>query len=570
MGDSMTLASLQHIFRQHRDRATGVWKIGTEPSRTIFFESGDVVFAQSTHPTDRLTYLLVERGKLTQAQLDYALANLKPGFSIGKNLIDMGFITQRDLLDVARLQVERIVQGALGTPDLVPSFDARELDAAVVRLPMDTPRLLLDGLLNLQDRERLLELLGPLNQVVVLQGRRVMEMGLPADLAKLIPLLDGTRTLLELGRETLAEPLRLGTFALFLREMGWARLHEMPPLDRQALDRALTAELEPLPPSAPDVIPETVPSLFSTIEDAARPTTNLEHLSQALDVLPEVPAETPQAPPEEAPVPPPLEPPVASAPAIDSFGFQAESGRAIMPTPTMELPEPPAAGLDEPEPEVTLRPSTLEAPPEAAAPPAPEPAAPKKKSGGLGLAAALVALLAALGAGGWWWLRNRPARTPGTPSPAGPAAPAPAAPGPPAPQPEPPKPEPPKPEPIQVVGTSIPERVDALRKGDLELAIKQGRKYVEEGSPQQWTLRLEIACMGDTLSKAVELFGEEKPDLFIVPMTLTDGRSCYQVFCGKFPSRGAAEKKAAGLPRAFHEAGNRPKVFRIEEIPSRQ
>ena len=62
----------------------------------------------------------------------------------------------------------------------------------------------------------------------------------------------------------------------------------------------------------------------------------------------------------------------------------------------------------------------------------------------------------------------------------------------------------------------------------------------------------------------------KKPDLFIVPMTLTDGRSCYQVFCGKFPSRGAAEKKAAGLPRAFHEAGNRPKVFRIEEIPSRQ
>ena len=232
----MTLAALQDLFRHHRDRATGLWKLGTEPSRTVFFESGDIVFAQSTHTMDRLTYLLVERGKLTQAQLDYALANLKPGLSIGKNLIEMGFITQRDLLDVARAQVERVVQGALGTPDQRPTFDARELDATVVRLPLDTPQLLLNGLLNLQDRERLLELLGPLNQVVVLQGRRLMEMSLPPDLAKLPPLLDGTHTLLELSREALTEPLRLGTFALFLREIGWARLHEMPPLDRQALD----------------------------------------------------------------------------------------------------------------------------------------------------------------------------------------------------------------------------------------------------------------------------------------------------------------------------------------------
>ncbi|HWQ10703.1 MAG TPA: DUF4388 domain-containing protein, partial [Holophaga sp.] len=192
----MTLAALQDLFLHHRDRATGLWKVGTEPNRVVFFEYGDIVFAQSTYPSDRLTYLLVERGKLTQAQLDYALANLKPGFSIGKNLIEMGFITQRDLLDVARAQVERVVQSALGTPDLAPSFDARELDATVVRLPMDTPQLLLNGLLALQDRERLLELLGPLNQVVVLQGRRLMEMNLPSDLAKLPLLLDGTHTLL--------------------------------------------------------------------------------------------------------------------------------------------------------------------------------------------------------------------------------------------------------------------------------------------------------------------------------------------------------------------------------------
>lgn len=571
MGDSMTLAALQDLFQHHRERATGLWKLGAEPSRTIFFESGDIVFAQSTHTMDRLTFLLVERGKLTQAQMDYALANLKPGLSIGKNLIEMGFITQRDLLEVARAQVERVVQGALGTPDQLPTFEARDLDATVVRLPMETPQLLLNGLLNIQDRERLLELLGPLNQVVVLQGRRLMEMSLPADLAKLPPLLDGTHTLLELSREALAEPLRLGTFALFLREMGWARLHEMPPLDRQALDMALTGELEPLSPPLPEPSLETVPSLFSTIEAAARPTTNLEHLSHALDDLPlasELAPPAEERTPEIPFTPEPFRPPTPPDPMPDLSAFAVETGQAMLPTPSMELPELPSSLLETgPEPEMTLNPATLMAPP--AEPPTaeepfpPETAPPVQRSRGLALGLIAV-LLAALGAGGWWWFKLRPAAKVQAV----------------APQPTPlpvvvplvpvATPEPPPPEPPPVIGTSLPERVDALRKGDLERAIQQGRLYLEEGSPRQWTLRLEIACLGDTLKRAVEAFPEGKADLFVVPMVLRDGRPCYQVFYGKFPSSASAEKQARHLPRIFHEGGNRPKAFRVAEIPSKQ
>ena len=597
MGDSMTLAALQDLFRHHRDRSTGLWKLGTEPNRTIFFESGDIVFAQSTHTMDRLTFLLVERGKLTQAQMDYALSNLKPGLSIGKNLIEMGFITQRDLLDVARAQVERVAQGAMGTPDLIPTFEARDLDATVVRLPMDTPQLLLNGLLNLQDRERLLELLGPLNQVVVLQGRRLLDMSLPADLAKLPPLLDGTHTLLELSREALTEPLRLGTFALFLREIGWARLHEMPPLDRQALDMALTSELEPLSPPLPGPILATVPSLFSTIEAAARPTTNLEHLSRALDALPEPPLDEDLFAREEDRTPePPLVPQLLAIPVtrermLDPSGFSVQTGQASLPTPSMELPELPAYMDDGPEPEMTLKTSTLMAlqeeqlgieepiPPKLELDPEPGPKAKSGKSLVLGLVALL---LAALVAGGWWWFQPRPAtmdialppvQSPElgpvvSPSIAVPSEPATLQPDPNIPVPL--QPEPAKPAPSPVLGTSIQERVDAIRKGDLELAIKQGEKYLEEGSAKQWTLRLEIACLGETLKRAVELFPDGKPDIFIVPMTLRDGRSCYQVFYGKFASSATAEKQARSLPKALHEGGNRPKAFRISEIPSRQ
>jgi hypothetical protein len=580
MGGEMSAKALQDLFRRHREKATGLWKLGQEPSRTIYFDSGDIVFAQSTHPMDRLTHLLVERGKLTQTQLDYALANLKPGISIGKNLIEMGFITQRDLLEVARAQVERVVSGALATPDLEPLFEAKELDAHVVRLPFDTPELLLNGLLGLKDREGLLELLGPLNQVVVLQGRRLMEMALPADLAKLPPLLDGTHTLLELSRESLAEPLRLGTFALFLREMGWARLHEMPPMDRSALDLALAPELEALSSPLPEI--ETVPSLFSSIQAAAKPTTNLEHLSQAFDALPE---------------PDPLPDPWKDR---DDSGFSIETGRAILPTPTEvpvvpELPpeEEPRRTVFIPEPAVTILPSTItepEPPRLENAPEFSEEPTPRRRTLVLATILGLVAL-GGVGFLGWNRLRHRgqpasaPAVTAKKPESSAKSEPRPAAAEPPrtsiavpesappekpaekpVPKPVPPPAAEPKPTPSREPGASPGERAEALRKGDLPLAVRQGQKLVKDLPHSHWTLRLEIACQPETLRRAVELFEDPKPDLWVAPLTMRDGRGCYQVFYSHFASQAMAEKAIRKLPASFRTLGNRPKSFKIGEI----
>jgi hypothetical protein len=581
----MSLLALQDLFRRYREKATGVWTLGKDPGRTIFIDYGDTVFAQSSHPHDRLTYLLVERGKVTQAQMDYALANLKPGLSIGKNLIEMGFITQRDLLDVAKAQVERIIRGALAFPDLEPSFAAQDLDANVVRLPMNTAQLFLAGTLALEDREELLELLGPLNQVVVLQGRGLQDLSLPPDLAKLPPLLDGTHTLLELSRESMAEPLRLGAFALFLREMGWARLHEMPPLDHSALAQALAPEPETLSPPLAEPPPETVPSLFSTIEEAARPTTNLEHLSQSLgEEPPPVTVPEPLYLPAEALAPTPVAPPDLSV----------APGQGYPPTPSMPI----QPMIDEEEPPVALVPLSLPVPPEE--PPAPierPSAAPDGRTpdgrtpdgrtpAGKGLRRALLALLVlvVLGAAGWAWFTRRarpapvpaaqPAEAPAQPPATAAAAPPPAEPAPaaaaPAPVPAPapavvqPPPAPP------VVDISIPARLKALEQGDLEQALRQGERLAREVPRGHYTLRLEIACQGDTIRHLVEIFKGQEPDIFLRPISMRDGRVCYQVLYGRFPTQLAAEKQMKRLPASFLADRNRPKPFRYGEIPKVQ
>lgn len=558
----MPLPALQDLFRRHRGKENGVWKLGQEPSRTVFLDNGDIVFAQSTYPNDRLTHIMVERGKLTQAQLDYAMANLKPGFSIGKNLIEMGFITQRDLLEVARAQVERIVLASLGTADELPEFEAKELEPNVVRLPFDTPGMLLNCVLGLKDREGLLEILGPLNQVVVLEGRRLFEINLPLDLARLPSLLDGGRTLLELARESAAEPLRVGAFALFLREMGWARLHELPPLDRGSLDLALSPEPEPLAPQLPMPRDEERPTLFATIKAAEHPTTNLEHLSESLDqVTPEPIVEE-----EEEPflLPAPEEPSTDEAPIPP---WNIITGHIEVPTPRMELPEPPEMRepLPEEEPPLQIEPpaALLDEPP-----PFEEPPRSSRTWLFLG-AAALVALgLAA----GFWWKRRTPTPPALKAEPPRITAPKPEAVPIPAKEPEPVKPAAkeapePKPAPAKVVGIAPEDRLAVLRGGDIITALDQGARHLRTLAKDGWTLRLEIACQGETLQKAARMLEANQPDLFLRPLAMRDGRTCYQVFMGHFRSKAAAEKAIPGLPAPFRAEGNRPRAFRIDEIP---
>jgi exopolyphosphatase/pppGpp-phosphohydrolase len=107
---------------------------------------------------DRLTFLLVERGKLTQAQMDYALANLKPGLSIGKNLIEMGFITQRDLLEVARAQVERLVERLAALPlasrARLPGMEPKRADVIVAGAVVVAEAMALTGFESLTVSDR--------------------------------------------------------------------------------------------------------------------------------------------------------------------------------------------------------------------------------------------------------------------------------------------------------------------------------------------------------------------------------------------------------------------------------
>lgn len=105
--------------------------------------------------------------------------------------------------------------------------------------------------------------------------------------------------------------------------------------------------------------------------------------------------------------------------------------------------------------------------------------------------------------------------------------------------------------------------------GHWALALAQGEAQ-RHAYRRAWTLRLEIACQGRTVQHAAELLAGRDPDLFLLPMTLRDGRSCYQVFLGAYPSEVRARQAARRLPAPFHAEGNRPTPFPVARIPLRQ
>lgn len=519
------MKALLDLFARHRNRETGTWTLGQEPQRTIYLENGQIAFAQSTHPLDKLTTLLVERGKLTQAQLDYALQNLKPGLSIGRNLIEMGFITQRDLLEVAKAQVERVVWGAMGNMEEEPRFQAHALDASVVRLSLDTPLTLLVGCLHLRDRERLLELLGPLDQKLSLESRP--EVNLPPDLARFTTLFDGKRRLLDLAQETGLEPMRVGAFALYLKEMGLARLQlgalaevDAPPI--QALPQS-----EPLP--APPISP-----LLASIEAAARPTEDLRHLAGSLDALD-------------------AEPEALSAADEVPPGLDPEAG------PDLRITAEASGTVD-------IQPGEL---------------APRRR---IGLWVLLLVILGALGGyAGWRWTQRAtaPGPTAAAPppvpesevlsqrpvAPASTASESQAGPAPVVTQPESPKPEAPKAETSPAPSTAA-QRWATLHKGDWEAALAQGATY-RSALKDAWVLRLEVACQPDTLARAVAAF-KEPADLFLVPMAMKDGRTCRQVCLGRFTSEAEAQAALTHLPTLFTQGGNKPRPFQASQLPEKQ
>jgi hypothetical protein len=600
------------VARLHRERFEGTLRLhGGGATRVLYFRRGEIASAASNADEDRLPSILIREGRLTAPQVEMARARQRPGISLGKTLIELGFLTPAELLQGARRQVRQILAAAFALREGTSQESPGPLPPEVTVLGLPVRRLIFDALLEAGDRAAVVREMGSMETVYRPADdltQALATLRLEPQHEEVARLVDGAATLREISGRVRLDDLTVSKVVLALEILGLVERaspveepmpqgRRIPILVDDAEERSAEvlvapAAASPHPPPAP--APEPEPPAVRAPAPIPRPA---PFAATAPDPPPPFPVAS--SPPEDedddAPPIPPGELPAFAAPPGASTGWSVdpETGEKVHMGP-IEL--------------------TFDGP---VVPPRDRPGS-RGRLALFGSAAALVvaAILA------FFALRGDGSRAPGdrvasdthvavpdapavTAAPAdvaaapsatpddssdtvrtGPSGPAPgeavappgssgapqgssAAPPHQAPAPsgravEPAAPPaetaPSEPAPAAGFGFGFAQRL--LDAGTIDRAAETFSRALQPIPRDRYTLQMMIACEAETVRKAR---AGTRPDegLFVLPIAVR-GRGCYRVLWGVFESRDAAS--SAAIPPYFASSGVTPAVVAIDRL----
>lgn len=155
-------------------RTTGTLSLTDGPiSKLLYLQDGNVIFAASTDPDDRLGGLFLRQGKISLAALDEAAAiSLGNGERLGAALVRQKAIRPQDLIWGVTEQVRTTVIGLFGwtrgeyllARGAIPSRE-------VITLRMSTPDLIMAGIKSIESWPRVEAAIGGASSYYVATAR---------------------------------------------------------------------------------------------------------------------------------------------------------------------------------------------------------------------------------------------------------------------------------------------------------------------------------------------------------------------------------------------------------------
>ncbi len=559
-------ARLVELWREHftgaiRFESDGIIKI-------IYFKTGDVLSASTNDRADSIDEILMRAGKVTRDHVKQALAKRKESETLGDALLNLGFITRKELTWARRVQVIGVVRSINGWPNGSYTIVADYLPKREEGTLFPLPQLLVEMIVTEQDRARFERALdggsATFSKVEGFEGE-FERLGLNEEASRIAAAIDGERNASEVavasgqdGFNTYKLLHAMSVLGLISRGGGSGVTAAAGPGEfdyasagvSDASD-AWNFSPDPEPASRFDVETE-VPVSESPASPAASTSSGEADYWNSDDGLPESPSSTDEGMPSWSTPPPhsmsPLGAPSPEPPADADevkWGFddaQIEAARrASVPVSSNELIER-------------------------------EPLEPKRSR--KGLIAAIVALLVlSAGAYGgflWWQGRQAVAEVAVTPAPIrkiAPPTPAPtsetmavptvtesevaqagskptAAVSSPVP-------------PGKLTTTAAPIAVAAppsasrppVSAGSRDKYDAMARDYAQTATGN-FTVQVVIVCEVGNLEKAIRSGGEK---LWFMPVSVK-GRSCYRVFWGSYRTREEAARGAGEIPAALRES----------------
>lgn len=172
-----------------------------EHRRSLLFDQGNVVGAETTAEAERLGGVMYRFGGLSQEQLDELMRRRIEGQRLGNAAVELGYVTQQQVFRYLRNQIEEIVHATLladdGTFFFLDGFDDSRL---VSRQAVSANGLLMDAVTRLDEIRYFREKIPSADHVP--QRNPQMNDAPPEEFLKTFEAIDGERSIQELGRLT--------------------------------------------------------------------------------------------------------------------------------------------------------------------------------------------------------------------------------------------------------------------------------------------------------------------------------------------------------------------------------
>jgi len=141
--------------------------------KTIFFDGGRAIFAASNLKKDRLGESLVAQGRISEEEFRQAEALLKEGRRkrVGDALVEAGVLQKSDIGRMLSRQVNRIIASTFAFTEGVATFEERSTSIPLeYMVSLSLPRILYDGIKDMESRDLVLAGLGDLDRRVKLSA----------------------------------------------------------------------------------------------------------------------------------------------------------------------------------------------------------------------------------------------------------------------------------------------------------------------------------------------------------------------------------------------------------------
>lgn len=156
------------LRRLYVNRESGELKLSYRGrQKAIYFELGAIIFASSDAREDRIGETMMRHGTLSQADFDRASALMRPGKRFGQILVELGILSDRDLLMNVTFQILDIVYSVFEWPAGTYEFTAQDnVVPADLRLDLSTASIILEGVRRIRDFQLIQRGLGDLNRLI--------------------------------------------------------------------------------------------------------------------------------------------------------------------------------------------------------------------------------------------------------------------------------------------------------------------------------------------------------------------------------------------------------------------